>query len=238
MEKWKSWAFGIGAGWVLLAFVAWHYESTCGMFLSGACFSVYWDSLRKIVLLKWVYSYQTLLGGLAAVIGGAFVLFAASASTKSAERAANKAHLKSSLIACSIISDEFRELSIEMRKIRTQHSIPLIVSEHLPTLPSYLPQLHHISPMLGSMISAVRRDAESAAKDRSSHTYDWNVVIAKSYAISAALSEIEKNLSDDGTYDFGNGELFAGADLSNRTRVMGIPPKALIGWYALFDWEK
>ncbi|PRA78597.1 hypothetical protein CQ054_22105 [Ochrobactrum sp. MYb29] len=92
--------------------------------------------------------------------------------------------------------------------------------------------------MLGSMISAVRRDAESAAKDRSSHTHDWNVVVATSYAISAALFEIEKNLADDGTYDFGNGPLFAGAELGKRIRVMGIPPKALIGWYALFDWSK
>ncbi|WP_408914059.1 hypothetical protein [Brucella pseudogrignonensis] len=109
MEKWKSWAIGIVSTWALLAFIAWHYESTCGMFLSGACFSVYWDSLRKIVLLKWVYSYQTLIAGLAAVTGGFATLYAAKTALDSSKELARQQHYNLVVANSNYLSELFRQ---------------------------------------------------------------------------------------------------------------------------------
>jgi len=70
----KYWITAALALWALLAFVAWHYESSCGVFFAGPCLEKHWDGVRHLVLLKWVKEYQTLLAGVGAIAGGAFVL--------------------------------------------------------------------------------------------------------------------------------------------------------------------
>ncbi|TGR71398.1 hypothetical protein EN837_08260 [bacterium M00.F.Ca.ET.194.01.1.1] len=74
MEKFKRYWWLVLCLWALLAFVSWHYESTCGVFFASECLSEYWAGIRWIALLKWVSPYQTLLGGFAALAAGAFVL--------------------------------------------------------------------------------------------------------------------------------------------------------------------
>lgn len=74
VEIFRRYWWVVVSAWVLLAFVSWHYETTCGVFFSFQCFSQYWDGVRWVALLKWVSLYQTLLAGLAAIVGGYFVL--------------------------------------------------------------------------------------------------------------------------------------------------------------------
>lgn len=74
VEKIKRYWWLAACLWALLAFVSWHFESTCGVFFSSACLSEYWDGIRWIALLKWVFPYQTLIGGFAALLAGFIVL--------------------------------------------------------------------------------------------------------------------------------------------------------------------
>ncbi|MFK3663966.1 hypothetical protein ACI2JN_01735 [Ochrobactrum teleogrylli] len=238
MEKWKSWAIGVGAGWVLLAFIAWQFESTCGVFLSGACLSTYWDVLRSIVLMKWVKEFQTLVGGILALGAGTFVLLAASVTARSTERETNKQQVKFSIIACSIIADEFEELSRELKKVRSYLYGPLDVSNHLKTLPHYLPQIHYISPTLGTMISYTRREAELSAADLQYDVTERLLVVANLLLAATALREIRSNLSEKGTFEPDAAKRFSGDIIAKTIRRLGVPPKALSPWESLFDWSK
>ncbi|MGX9992131.1 hypothetical protein ACS4RR_023710 [Rhizobium sp. Z1P35] len=114
IDRFRRWAPIAVAIWVLTAFIAWHYESACGVFFSGVCVSQYWAGLRWILLLKWIAPYQTLLGGLAAVAAGTFVLLAAKLSSEQAQTAENARRKQSAIVACSIVADEFRDAQIQV----------------------------------------------------------------------------------------------------------------------------
>jgi hypothetical protein len=107
--KIKTYLIGAGALWALLAFVAWHYESTCGMFLSGACWATYWDGLRHVLLLKWVWDFQTLLTGILTLAGAFTVIYAAWYKTNETRK--DEAEKRRRDVACAYIaiSDEFGE---------------------------------------------------------------------------------------------------------------------------------
>ncbi|WP_421505566.1 hypothetical protein [Brucella pseudogrignonensis] len=160
MEKWKSWAFGIGAGWVLLAFVSWHVDSTCGVFFSKACFSEFLEWARWIILLKWVNPYQQLLAGMAAVAGGAFVIFAGREQiqhlreTRARERIDNA--LDGFYTIGTMVSDYRRQITIESART---------APAPIPTPdPSLLRDLHYISPQLAQHFLRVKWHSENFSR--------------------------------------------------------------------------
>ncbi|KAB2671127.1 hypothetical protein F9K77_14350 [Ochrobactrum sp. LMG 5442] len=144
MEKWKSWAIGIGAGWVLLAFVSWHVESKCGVFFGKACFSEFLGWTRWVILLKWVDSYQQLLAGIAAIIGGAFVVLAGREQIKNMRETRKRERLEQALDSFYTIgtpvSDYNRQLKSTLNK---NPPLPLTLPDH-----TLLKDLHYICPQL------------------------------------------------------------------------------------------
>lgn len=90
MEKWKSWAIGIGASWVLLAFIAWQTESDCGFFFNSACWPEIWLGMKWLVLFRWAKEYGTFFAALIAILS-AYIVWRSSQENlehlrKSAER--------------------------------------------------------------------------------------------------------------------------------------------------------
>ena len=244
MEKWKSWAIGIGSGWVLLAFIAWQTESTCGMFLSAECTTVYWNWVRYFVLFRWLYDFQTLLAGFAAIAGGAFVLLGAKLNSQESKNEINQSQRRASSIACSLIHDEFRDAVLAIRNTKYDsfsYLDPVTrtrsddIFKHLPT---HIHQLHYVSPTLGSLVSAAYRefnvlcspDLRRAEPNKKSHTTVQCLVMIQ------LLLEVERKLKPDGTFPVGEERLPAG-HLIMQLKRRNLDPEQLIGYHDLFDWN-
>lgn len=229
------------SAWILLAFVSWHYESSCGVFFYSDCFSIYWDGLRWIALLKWVEPYQTLLAGLAALAAGKFALTAARHSTETAAKLENAKSKEAALIACSIVADEFRDATNELSKV-VGAGMMLIKPPPSPFIQSqaYMASLHSINPMLGSIVSAQKRDIENSiisrgAEGRYHHIREMK---AKSYVVWHLLLAISQRLDDSGKYDLNNPNRLPTGPLPDILSRSNIRPESLVGLYSLFDWPK
>ncbi len=62
------------SAWAVSAIVFAIERSPCATLMSPHCRRLIWTKLGDVVLLHWVYDFQTLLGGALAFIAGAFVL--------------------------------------------------------------------------------------------------------------------------------------------------------------------
>ncbi|YCI04056.1 hypothetical protein M1D34_07475 [Ensifer sp. D2-11] len=239
MLNWKPWVAVCVSTWSLLAFVAWHYESTCGVFLSGACFGQYWDALRWLVLLKWVHPYQTLIGGAAAVAAGTFVLVAAKQTAEHAKDIENANRRQNAIVACSIIADEFRDAKIHMSDFGLGYASYIRPKYSFVHSSTYMPSLHSIDPMLGSVVSAARRDIEEHfATNAMSPSFKANdVASAKCLAIWHLLISVSDRLSPDGTFDLRAGIKIPAGELSRLLETLKVRPKELTGLYYLFEWQ-
>ena len=232
ITKIMRWAPLAIAGWALLAFVSWHYESTCGVFFNAACLSQYWEGLRWLVLLKWVMPYQTLLGGIGAVAAGAFVLIAAKRTAEESARSENAKRKQGAIIACSIIADKFRDARMEVDR-------PSYLSIHkkalFPQAPLNLPTLHSIDPMLGSVISALKRDIEDYLIIRDARNI--KIAGAKCWVGYFLLLAVLERLQEDGTYNLRQGKPLPANSLKEVLESDHVAPRALVGLYHLFDWD-
>jgi hypothetical protein len=224
---------GVSA-WALLAFISWHYESTCGMFLSGECLLRYWDGIRWLALLKWIQPYQTLLGGLGALAGGTFVVIAARLSAKEVEKQNNARQRSAAVSACTIIGARFRDAGIEI-EAPTYGSQPLdmgIVDLHAP-------QLASIHPMLASVILAASRDAKLALTwIQQPFSNVRRTTAARCYAIQRILEHVSEKLEDDGTFDFSNESSIPPGMLSTYLRNLALTPRQISPLWGFFDWSK
>ena len=233
-----NWVIAGAALWLLLAFVAWHYESTCGVFFSGACFASYWDGLRWVVLAKWIHPYQTLIGGIAALAAGMFVLIAARQTSEDSRNAEHARQRRNGAVACSIVADEFRDAQIETRAAFRSFPFDVIPKPLFLQASTYIPSLHFIDPMLGSIASAAKRDVEDYLSNGSSKSLtEARLASAKCYAVWRILLYISDNLSDEGRFDLRSGEKIPAGDLPSILAGLSVLPTQLIGLYALFDWE-
>ncbi len=188
MEKWKSWAIGIGAAWVLLAFIAWNYESTCGMFLSGKCAELYWDGLRHVLLLKWVYPYKELLAGMAALGGGAFVVIAGREQISHLRESKKRERLEQALDSFYIVGGTVWEYC---RKLRESKSLP----EPFP-MPdaSIMRDISYISPQLTQHFSRIQ-NRTSIVYERGKNDAKYSKIYYKSYlGYSFCLFEIFRQI--------------------------------------------
>ncbi|WJH39966.1 hypothetical protein N7E02_25360 [Aliirhizobium terrae] len=238
----KKWLVIAGCVWALLAFVAWHYESTCGVFFSGACFAEYWIGVRYLVLGKWIYHYQTLIGGVAALAAGAFVLIAAKQTSRDALQLSHIKRRQDAIVACSIISGEFRDAWAHLGKVLgSQMMVARTNYTPFTQFPSYIPTLHAVDPLLGSVASAVKRDAESLLLSGSNadHVANANLEAARCIAMSHIVEFASNNLNSVATFSFqSDGPKVPGIGVSKLMRAIGVSPDRLIGLYSFFDWEK
>jgi hypothetical protein len=164
--KIKTYLIGAGALWALLAFVAWHYESTCGMFLSGACWATYWDGLRHVLLLKWVWDFQTLAAGVLAFAAGAFAFAAATLKIKHGELAEfNRRRLEQSQ-ACSILAADFLLASAILKQHKSD---PNLLKRSAILRPPPHPQankIYELNRILGTRLTAIHELAYESANLR------------------------------------------------------------------------
>ncbi|MBY5815439.1 hypothetical protein HFN60_07210 [Rhizobium leguminosarum] len=236
IDGFRRWAPIAVAIWALMAFIAWHYESACGFFFSGVCFSQYWAGLRWILLLKWIAPYQTLLGGLAAVAAGTFVLLAAKLSSEQAQTAENARRKQSAIVACSIVAGEFRDAQIQVSSGPFNFPKPPTPFAQSTT---YIPLLHSIDPMLGSIVSAQKRDVQQHLD--SSGGFDAyravQVTQAKCYLVWHLLLSISERLDAGGTYNLRSGKQLPAGQLKSLLNDLSVAPRSLTGVHFLFDWE-
>lgn len=226
--------------WVLLAFVSWHYESSCGVFFYSDCFSQYWEGLRWIALLKWVSPYQTLVAGVFAVAGGAFALIAAKHATATTLSLENAKKRQASLVACSIIADEFRDAVLLLSQTRGHAMLVAKVSSPFVQTPLYLATIHAIDPLLGSIVSARRREIEDAIQAMSALEAYRTITIAKvkCYFVWHMLDMISQRLDATGTYNMDGDKKLPPGILINILDETGVNPRNLSGLYKHFDWSK
>lgn len=241
VEKFKRYWWLVVCLWALLAFVSWHYESTCGVFFSSSCLSEYWDGLRWIILLKWVSTYQTLIAGMLAVAAGAFALIAARHSTATTLALEDAKSKRSAIIACSIVADEFRDAAGLASKNYLGFGLaPIDRSSPFTQTPTFITGLHGIDPMLGSIVSAQRRDIEDALRSNSTtESYRLlKIARAKSYVVWHLLLTVAEDLDQSGKFDLSNGSKLSSGDLPNLLKRDNVDPKSLVGLYGLFSWPE
>ncbi|WP_146113598.1 hypothetical protein [Brucella pituitosa] len=194
---------------------------------------------RKLVLLEWASKWQTLLAGIAAILAGAFVILAAKISARDEENRTNRKNYSASMVACSIISDEFRDLANQFELHRTSASTPVKVSSHLVAFSIHLSQLHFINATVGSMLTSARLEAERVAHFQAmSSSTDGKAMAAKAYLISAALKQIGYKLSNDGRLHTQTELLSAEDSMVRKIRSLGIFPEKIEYWSSLFNWPK
>lgn len=112
--KLKPWAVGTACGWVLLAFVFLMTSVDHPLFSTQTAIKIY-DTTSDIVLLKWVTKYQTLLAGLAAVIGGLATVFAAKMALEASQETARQQHHHLIISNANYLSELFRQSAFIMR---------------------------------------------------------------------------------------------------------------------------
>lgn len=241
MENFRRyWWLGL-CFWVLVAFVSWHYESSCGVFFSSGCLSEYWVGIRWVLLLKWISTYQTLIAGVLAVAAGAFALIAArhsTATTLALEDAKNK---RSAIIACSIVADEFRDAAGLASKTYFGAGLtPKDRATPFVQTPTFITGLHGIDPMLGSIVSAQRRDINDALMSNSmDDSYRLlRIARAKSYVVWHLLLSVAEELDPSGRFDLSNHKKFSSGDLPKLLKSDNVNPKSLVGLYGLFHWPE
>lgn len=237
--NWKPWVAVCVSTWSLLAFVAWHYESTCGVFFSRACLGQYWDALRWLVLFKWVQPYQTLIGGAAALAAGTFVLVAAKQTAQEMRASENANKRQNAAVACSIIADEFRDARIHLRGSGLGYASILRPRYSFVHSATYMPSLHAIDPMLGSVVSATRRDIEEhLVSGPTSNSFRANdVASAKCFAAWHLLISVSERLHADGTFALRGGTKIPAGELRRLLEGTKVSPRELTGLYHLFDWK-
>ncbi len=205
MEKLKYWAIGIASAWALLAFIAWHYESTCGMFLSGACFSAYFEGARWILLLKWVEPYQTLIGGSLALGAGFFVLVSAREQVRASEQTENKRRKETSIISCANASHEFYEMIADLNRHQSY--------ARMTNIPNYNPtgkvinlkattstQLSTINVYISEKASKIYRESQSILISGQKPEFSYSEAKAHCLVWAYLLRYISQNLSEDAKF--------------------------------------
>ncbi len=196
--------------------------------------------LRKLVLLEWASKWQTLIAGICALFAGAFVMFAANRTAHFARVNDQEARKRQSTIACSLISDEFRDAAYQIA-----HYAPDRTRDYFPSTSTYLPSLSLINPMLSSIISATKRDALLHIEDSLAKLLYGGVSpiaphkeAAKCYVIWRILFHISENMEDDGTYDLFNEGSIPAKELKTMLSGLAVSPRSLTGLSGFFDWSK
>ncbi|NTA91277.1 hypothetical protein G6L26_005635 [Agrobacterium radiobacter] len=184
--------------WMLVAFTAWHFENSCGMFLSQKCFALYWDGVRWIVLLKWLNQYQQLISGIAALAAGAFVLYAGREQIAHLKESRRNERVQSALdsvySAGSLVHEYYR-------RVTTLSAPP----EPIPLFESNMQRdIAFISPQLLQQITRVQTYTnlyyKKAQEDSSYASKHKKKMVGYSYCLFQAIRQIANFANDNGEF--------------------------------------
>jgi hypothetical protein len=232
-------AVGVGF-WALIAVSLWVVDVPCGAALSTWCIESYRmgirSALKYIFHLKWLYQYQTLIGGLAALGAGAFVLSAARYTALNERNAERMRRHEKAQIACNVASDDFfmaaRSL-LEIYELNPQIAPSSLVYEHIKA--SYLMTLHEISTALGSIVNTVHAKANAEIRRP---TQNIKLVAAECYICATILAHVSIHLSDDAKYDLAPDGKIPGAITNGQITRLDLSPSD-VGFLSRFiDWPR
>ncbi len=222
--------------WALLAFVSWHYESTCGVFFASGCLSEYWVGIRWIALLKWVTPYQALLAGIAAVVGGYFVLLSQRLQIDEARRigvASKDASFRAALATvrseCLHVADHLGsdELHTSTKTLDfTRASFPIFADRD--------PRLLHITMSVTHRLEKALEEKTKGRESAFSQTkFLWYSSIGMAFA--ELLIQVSEKLSakEDASVSYAS---FDGHRLYSFLERRGQSPSVLFELGAYFRW--
>jgi len=200
MEKWKSWAIGIGAGWVLLAFLSWHYETSCGSIFGLSCRKLYWSNFRGFFLLRWIEPYQQILSGLLALLGGAFVLVAGREQIKNLNDSKRMERLNQALDSLYAVGTPVSEyFSAVSREDLSQAPNPIELPDS-----TLIRDLTYISPTLAQHFVRLQNltveffERDNITKQQLNNRQ--KIMIARSYCLFQLFKQIGKYARDNSSF--------------------------------------
>lgn len=232
-----KWLTGILIIWLLLAF-SFLIISIDHPLLSAETATKIYKTINDVVLLKWVTKYQALLAGLAALVGGAFVIIA-NKTTMNNQRIIDDNRTRSlAKVACSIVADEFRDVDEPFTLTYNYDSKPIDMSNYFKQTDSYLHIIHNINPQLGSIISANKRDIIKYLSNIGiiKEYKNRNLQRARSAACYHILLHVLKNLNSDGSFDMDTMKPIPISSIISHVKQLPCPQTDLIGLYTFFDW--
>lgn len=106
--------------------------------------------------------------------------------------------------------------------------------------PGYTGTLHSIDPLLGSIVSAHKREIEETIESGGNRGryHHINEKTAKCYAVWHLLILLSDRLDETGRYDLKKTERLPAGPLVDHLRTSNVRPESLIGLYSFFDWSK
>lgn len=236
IKKIKRWVFVGFSLWALLALVAWHYESTCGMFLSGDCWAQYWDGARHVVLLRWVGENETLVSASMALLGGFSVIAAAWLTIYDARQKDRENRRIMSRKICHIIAAEFQLAASALNPVQNQinkHDVRGVNFFEFTDKNKH--DAYLISPPLGHIISVTKLQADKALQ---AFPHPDVYVASQCYAVWHLLYQLGNNLREDGSFDLeANGEIPVGILLATISKL-GVQRNEIGAIADYFDWKQ
>ena len=192
-----------------------------------------WNIFGDIILFKGVDKYQTLIAGLAAIIGGSFVLISTILSANEITRKENKIRFEEAISACTIVSNEFKKASYQMLYYKYSDDIP-----YFTNTPAFLPKLTRIDPMLADIVASCKNNTMLfLTKDmQTSNLKQVHVTAIECYMVWQILLHVAKNISPLGDFDLQNTNNIPSSDLKRMTRSLLAKPEDVIGYYSFFNW--
>ena len=232
-DKWKHPLIFCVCAWVLLAFVVLMERSSSHLFSSETGAKI-WKIFGDIILFKGVSKYQTLLAGLAAIIGGSFVLITAKMSSAKADEARLLKQRQDAIAACTLVSIEFRQAAYQMIYYKYENDIP-----YFTNTASFLPKLANIDPMLADIVASCKNNAMLfLMKDRqNSSVKSLHTTALECYMIWQILLYVAENIKPDGSFDLRNTSKIPPKDMWPVIKSLLAQPKDAIGYWAFFDWQ-
>lgn len=193
-----------------------------------------WRTTGEIVLLKWVSKYQTLIAGIAALIGASFVYLTAKFSADKLQAAESAKRRDESISACTIVAQDFKDAAYQIVYYNNEKNLSYFTNTSL-----FLPTLSRIDTMLASVVASTKLDTilfvEKDSKNSSPATQHKAAV--QCYMIWQILVYLSDNLELDGTFEFKKVSNIPVYELKILTRGLLASPNEVIGLYGFFDWS-
>lgn len=219
--KRNPWVFLTVCGWMLLVFI-FTMQRHGSLILSHDIYSVLWEKLGNIVLLRWVNS--TLITGLLALVAATIGANALFATSKTQEKLQKITAIRRCKAHCSIIRDE---LSAE---------IP-IAEEDARLFMTAADQLCAIDVELTWLAVCIARHVQNLSREAKQSGKKYNITYLKCAYLLLLLDHIENILENNLNLTVRESN-FVPPTLLNDLEKRGLTIADTGEFDSLFDWKK
>lgn len=230
---WKRWLLAIWIVWLTLAYIFAWQRSTCGLPWETACLARGLEAFGNVVLLTWVSKYQELIAGLAALAGGACVVWAYKLQSNDLMAQKNAEAREGGVALCSIASQRFIDLGY---KIATDRENDLASDAEL--ISSNFIRLAYIEPMLATVTMAALRNAKMPRSKLDPGGEGLaRKAAAECYTIARILQFVGDNLDLEGRFPFKKASKIPPGSLRSTLQTIGASQIHIPELRHFFDWE-